>query len=46
MEEEAVVTSLEELFLYMTRGTDANHEESQSGQLVSGQMCNSRGLSA
>jgi len=46
MEEEAVVTWLEELFLYLTRGADANHEESQSGQLVSGQMCISRGLSA
>ena len=38
--EEAVMTWLEELFLYLTRITDANHEETQSGQLVSGPMFN------
>jgi hypothetical protein len=46
MEEEAVVTWLEGLFVYLTRGTDANREEPQTEQLVSGPMFNSRGLSA
>jgi hypothetical protein len=46
MEEEAVVTWLEEQFLYLTRGTDANREEPKSGRLGHGAMFNSRVLSA